>query len=48
MKNRSKIEDDDDGGGGGGGGQRFNWMRSFCSKLTSKLLRKKMLGVMEK
>jgi hypothetical protein len=45
MKSRRKFDDDD---GGGGGAQRFNWMRSFCSKLTSKLLRKKMLGVMEK
>jgi hypothetical protein len=45
MKSRRKFENDE--GGGGGGGQRFNWM-SFCSKLTSKLLRKKKLGVMEK
>jgi hypothetical protein len=48
MKSRRKFDDDDDGGGGGGGAQRFNWMRRFCSKLTRKLLRKKMLGVMEK
>jgi hypothetical protein len=51
MKSRREFDDDDDdygGGGGAAGAQRFNWMRSFCSKLTTKLLRKTMLGVMEK